>query len=474
MFLRCLREIARSRPAAAACVAVALLASSCGGDKQNPPKPGNPTGPAPPTSGPDPGVIQIRGGERLGWTHMASSADAIRAHSFRLFIDGAEAALSDTRCSTTAADGGYECSGRLPTMAPGQHSLELASIVSGQQSARSQALTVVMAASFEAAALESTVSAADLANSDESTPIASGLANVEWLSLSPDGAILLFVEGRRAVRAIEGDRLVDTPAFALGPPADAIVGMAIDPAFETTRAVYLAWTELQRDGSRALSLTRFRYVGATLGEGATIVTGLPVPEGASAPLAVDGEGLVYLALPSLDASRRAGREGAWNGFIVRFGPDGRVPDANRAASPILAVGFSRPSSIAVDHGNRRLWAAGMRSGEEHALVTLALEGGPGTVWPRQPDFVVTGAARPGFPIASVSFAPPGAPPAVNVVAAGVGRRAPLAADGTLGAFETIRFGAPGAVTGVAGSHDGRSYAAVKTTAGESAIYLTRD
>jgi hypothetical protein len=406
MFLRCLREIARSRPAAAACVAVALLASSCGGDKQNPPKPGNPTGPAPPTSGPDPGVIQIRGGERLGWTQMASSADAIRAHSFRLFIDGAEAALSDTRCSTTAADGGYECSGRLPTMAPGQHSLELASIVSGQQSARSQ--------------------------------------------------------------------LVDTPAFALGPPADAIVGMAIDPAFETTRAVYLAWTELQRDGSRALSLTRFRYVGATLGEGATIVTGLPVPEGASAPLAVDGEGLVYLALPSLDASRRAGREGAWNGFIVRFGPDGRVPDANRAASPILAVGFSRPSSIAVDHGNRRLWAAGMRSGEEHALVTLALEGGPGTVWPRQPDFVVTGAARPGFPIASVSFAPPGAPPAVNVVAAGVGRRAPLAADGTLGAFETIRFGAPGAVTGVAGSHDGRSYAAVKTTAGESAIYLTRD
>lgn len=86
----------------------------------------------------------IKGGERLTWIQNADSIQSLRAHAFRLYVDGAYATLADVRCNDTQTNAGYECSGLLPGMTAGRHSLELVSVVDGIESPRSAPITVVV------------------------------------------------------------------------------------------------------------------------------------------------------------------------------------------------------------------------------------------------------------------------------------------------------------------------------------------
>jgi hypothetical protein len=86
----------------------------------------------------------LKGGERLTWTQNADSLESLRAHAFRLYVDGKTADLSDIRCNETHTNAGYECSGLLPTMTAGRHSLEITSVVGGIDSPRSAPIIVVM------------------------------------------------------------------------------------------------------------------------------------------------------------------------------------------------------------------------------------------------------------------------------------------------------------------------------------------
>ena len=86
----------------------------------------------------------INGGERLAWNQNADSVEALRALTFRVYLDGKSAALSDIRCNDTHTNTGYECSGLLPAMTEGRHSLELISVVDGIESPRSAPIVVVM------------------------------------------------------------------------------------------------------------------------------------------------------------------------------------------------------------------------------------------------------------------------------------------------------------------------------------------
>lgn len=440
--------------AAASWIAAALVVSSCGGSD----KPDTPSSPAPP--GTDPGIVQIRGGERLGWIQRAASLDGLRSHSFRFFVDDNLATLSDTRCGDVAGPNGYECSGRLPTLTPGRHTLEITAVWNGEQSSRSQPLTVMVLAQ-QTSLPESDLQRNPLA-ADGAASIASGLARVAWLSPMPDGR-LLFVENERAVRVIANDELLTRPAYLIDRARDTIVGMAIDPAFERTRAVYLAWTEFQRDGSRALGVSRFRDVGDTLGQEATIVTGLPFPDAGLAPIDVDDDGLVYLALPALRGA--GGRsEAAYNGFVLRFAADGSVPPTNPHTSPILATGFAEPSALAIDRAGRRVWMAGTHPSWKHTVAAFSIARN-GAVWPELPEPALPeGAMQPGFTASSLAITSLSAVPGtLSLVSAGVARRAAFASNGAVGSFETVRFSAPGAVSAFVDGHRGDSYAAVETT-----------
>ena len=86
----------------------------------------------------------INGGERLAWMQNADSVRSLRAHAFRLYLDGKYATLADVRCNETQTSAGYECSGLLPRMTAGRHSLEIVSVFNGIESPRSAPIIVVM------------------------------------------------------------------------------------------------------------------------------------------------------------------------------------------------------------------------------------------------------------------------------------------------------------------------------------------
>jgi hypothetical protein len=66
-----------------------------------------------------------------------------------MYVDGARNVLTEVRCGSQAAGGGFECSAALPVMTPGAHTLELATLVQEPtgpvESEKSEPLRIVIA-----------------------------------------------------------------------------------------------------------------------------------------------------------------------------------------------------------------------------------------------------------------------------------------------------------------------------------------
>jgi hypothetical protein len=100
-------------------VAIALAASSCGDETTK------------------------DGSQQLGWIQPASSAEEVRALTFRLYLDGALSTISAVECPTRAATG-FECSGTLPDGLTGTHTLELSAVMGTIEGPRSAPFTVTL------------------------------------------------------------------------------------------------------------------------------------------------------------------------------------------------------------------------------------------------------------------------------------------------------------------------------------------
>jgi hypothetical protein len=307
--------------------------------------------------------------------------------SFRLYVDGTEALLANVSCSSAPTPAGYECSGTLPSFSSGSHVLQLTSVLYGLESERSAPLTVTSDGTNQLATVPPALVMA--APSLEGRTICDGgqnavcysarivaghLRDAMALTPTPDGRVF-FVEGGTAVRTIVAGRVLAEPALELAAPGQQIVGLAVDPHFDTTHDVFVAWTERAARGASTLNITRYRELRHVLGEGATIASGMPCAAGALAPLAVDHHGLLYAALPST--------QGAASGIVARFTRDGLVPDANPQTSPTLAEGFAMPTAIAVDPARGTIWLAGTRPDGRGALATFRASEA-NSAWPIRP------------------------------------------------------------------------------------------
>ena len=134
-------RMTRCRPLLFALISGSLIAA-CGGSSPTSPSGGGGSeggGGGTPALGQ---VIVLKGGERMAWDQAAASVQVARAYTYRLFIDGVQSALTDVRCSDTRTSAGYECSGLLPSMAVGQHGLEIAAVSANMQSAVSAPILV--------------------------------------------------------------------------------------------------------------------------------------------------------------------------------------------------------------------------------------------------------------------------------------------------------------------------------------------
>src|SRR2546425_4893821 len=109
------------------------------------------TPPAPPSTETPPVGERITGSERLGWDQRATDAVELATIRYAIYVDGMRSDLAGVTCAATPAATGFACSGRLPTMSVGAHTLELtAFIVDGAtqlESVRSSQLRVIVTGS---------------------------------------------------------------------------------------------------------------------------------------------------------------------------------------------------------------------------------------------------------------------------------------------------------------------------------------
>lgn len=311
----------------------------------------------------------IRGGERIGWDQPVNSRMEALGYTFLVYVDGTPRPLTEVQCSDERSAGGVACSARLPAMSSGRHTLEMSASVNGFESQRSQPITVSVASGLQAvtiggASAPVTPPAADKALTDSAACVATNECYQQHQITSGLGVItaplnagniLFFVENGRTVRTLVND--VPQAEVALSVGADSrITGLAAAPDFNRTHRVYVAWTE-RSSGLETLNITRYRELGGVLAEGATIVSGLPMPPDGVAPIAVDDARRIYLALPAMQKDA-VGPPAELSNHVLRFADDGSVPGSNPAASPVLALGYGRPAALVWDGVSRQLWMSG--------------------------------------------------------------------------------------------------------------------
>ena len=323
----------------------------------------------------------IRGGERLGWDQSGPSQTAVQAYTYVLYVDGVARSLTAIQCTTAATAGGYPCSGQLPALVAGAHVLELAAVDQGVEGPRSAPFRVTVnlsSSSYTASALPPSsparVVCLDSAVDEcyNAVTIATAAGDVTDLTVAADGRAF-FVEDARAVRVIGREGLSPTAAVIAPDDGERLVSLALSPDFLENRFVYVGSVEERRGGAE-FTVRRYREVGGVFGQGAALVTGLPVDAaGARVPIAVDHNERIYVALPAADESVARLSAFAFNGHVLRFAPDGSVPADQ--ASPMLTRGYERPSALVYEPHGSRLWLAGSSGAGNATVATISLADG---------------------------------------------------------------------------------------------------
>lgn len=336
----------------------AIAGIACGGDSDSTGDPSSPPGGS---------------GSSLAWDQAAGSLQQAQSFTFNLYVDQVPRSLPDAQCRSGNSGTTFTCTATLPQLGPGRHVLQLAAVLDGIESPPSDPL-VVQGDTGQMTVGQQPNTSSIPAVSCVSGPIeecyqirqiAANLNVVTGLSAAPDGR-LFFVEGHTDVRVAINGTLVPEPALTLAENRARIVGLAVDPtSTQQSKFVFVAWTEQTQADQATLNVTRYRDVGNVLGEGATILTGIPVPLDGSTSLALDNDGHLYVAVPALDPS-------AASGVVLRLTRDGRVPPENRLGLPAFTPGFSTPSSLSLDSNQRLMWLSGRSSGQDSAISVVSV------------------------------------------------------------------------------------------------------
>jgi glucose/arabinose dehydrogenase len=358
----------------AACAFVALLATAACEKKTPPPTPT-------PNGG---GVETISGTERLGWDQRAFDTVELATFRYAIYVDGNRSEVADASCGSSAGASGFSCSGRLPAMAPGAHTLELAAFVveggATLESARSAALRVTVTASSAIA-----VRPGDAGTTADGVRlrielVAEGLD--EPTDLAFDRAGRLFIAQRGGtVRIVEPDTHRSSISEIDDVSGGGLLALSLPPDFQETRHVYVAHTASGAAGT-VFRVARYREADGRLGQRAVLLDGVPAASpDPSAIVRIGPDGKLYAAFDDGGDPGRPADPASLNGKLLRLNADGTTPE-EQTGNPIHSSGYRSPRGLA--------WAA------------------KGTLWiadgkPRAPERLsaaTTGSARP--PRASIA------------------------------------------------------------------------
>lgn len=310
---------------------------------------------------PDPGTgtaQSITGRERIGWDQAADGPSQLAALRYFIFVDGARTEIADASCSPAAGPSGYVCSGKLPTMSNGSHTLELAAFTSAEdgtivESARSSPLTVSVTALTAAAASEWAGDQIETTHDGltlRADKLAAGLDRPVDAAFATDGRLFIAERAGR-IRVVTNGEIQDPDALTLVSDDDgaslAVLSIAVDPEYERTHFVFVLHTADSAKGP-VYRLSRYRELRGRLAERAVLFeTGAPPPAQASAVSRFGPDGKLYLALNG-DTS---------NGRLLRMHADGTIPRDQAGTTPAIAGGIADARGLGWDARSGILWIA---------------------------------------------------------------------------------------------------------------------
>jgi aldose sugar dehydrogenase len=242
----------------------------------------------------------------------------------------------------------------LPPLAPGQHTLELASFVTVNgtvlESDRSTPLQVTVtaaAAPADATPPQDSALSTSEGHRFRASIVAAGLDDPTDLAIAPDGRVLVTERAGR-VRIVGAEGLLEPPALELHDVATSdesgLTGIALHPDFDRNGRVYLAYAAETRDGA-AFRIARFRERAGVLGQGA-IIAGAPTPSAHHVVLRVGWDGKLYAGLSAGNDPSDAQRPASAAGKVLRLNEDGSTPRDNPRPSATFTSGHRDPRAFA--------------------------------------------------------------------------------------------------------------------------------
>jgi glucose/arabinose dehydrogenase len=311
---------------------------------------------SPSTPPPDGSVQQITGNERIGWLQGAATPDELDTFRYNIYVDNVPNEMQGVSCA--AASEGFSCSGQLPRMTAGRHTLEITAFVNGNpglESARSPALVVNVGQASMTGGGGATAPATIVTGDGirlAVVSLAAGLDDPSDLAGAPDGRIFISERsGRIRVFRDGALRPASTPIEGVVTgDRRGVLALALDPEFAKTGYLYAAYT-----AASGFRLVRYRTVGDTLGEGATLLDGIEAAAAPSATLRFGPDRKLYLGIDDAGDPSRPGDLGSFNGKVLRLNADGTTPADQAGGTPVYALNVNQPRGM--DWDGATLWIA---------------------------------------------------------------------------------------------------------------------
>lgn len=357
----------RLAPVLLACVCV----SGCDQREPETPDAGNPSG-----------EVRVSPGDRLGWTQQAVDATEIASFQFALYVDGTRNTLAGIRCTPAAGGAGFDCSGTLPTLSTGTHTLELASfVVDGSttiESPRSAPLRVVSGGTSSFSVPSTLVVTAEQVRLNLD-PVAEGLQLPSDIAFAADGSIFVAERGGM-VRLIRDGVLVEEPALDLSREITrqegGLLAIALDRKFAEDGHMYALYAvDAPRNGLE-FTLARFRFVDGVFSERAVLMDRTKASvTGATGALRVGEDGKLYVAFDSASDGRIAGSFATYNGKVLRLNTDATTPPDQPASNPIYSLEHPQPLALDWQPATGMLWVIDRLGTDAGRLSAVAKDAG---------------------------------------------------------------------------------------------------
>ena len=315
----------------------------------------------------------ITGRERIGWDQQATNATDLSAFRYFIYVDGARTEVADVSCAPGTA--GFACTGRLPVLSAGTHTLELSAFVlAGDifESPKSTPLQVTVAASITADMVGAAQwSSGPAGLTTDGIPlaverIADGLIEPADMAIAPDGRVFVAERAGR-IRALDS-RSGQWAQAAENIEIDGgeLLALTLDADFDRTHLAYVLYAAPSPNGP-TYRLSRFRELAGSFAERAVLMNDIGrAADPAAGSLRAMPDGRLLIALGGGARSSAASLDGK----VLRIERDGTTPP-EQSGNPIVTSGLEQPRGAAWDRARSSAWIID-RGSDSSTLVAVVM------------------------------------------------------------------------------------------------------